>query len=91
MSTRVELEDQAHYALMDVNRHWLEALSAEQSGDLIGSHSAFDDMVTAARAGRAAVEALESLVVERGLGESRHMSSGHGHAGTPQRKTALAE
>lgn len=65
MSTRTELEDQAHFALMDVNKHWLEALTAEEEGDLIKAHSAFDDMVTAARAGKAALEALESMIEER--------------------------
>ncbi|MCH8565151.1 hypothetical protein LTH96_05300 [Nesterenkonia sp. LB17] len=65
MSSRAELEDQAHFALMDVNRHWLEALTAEQAGDLIRSHSAFEDMITAARAGKAALEAVESMVEER--------------------------
>ena len=65
MSTRVELEEQAHFALMDVNRHWLEALSAEEQGDLTGAHCAFDDMITAARAGKAALEAVEVMVEER--------------------------
>lgn len=71
MSTRAELEDQAHFALMDVNKHWLQGLTAEQAGDLTGSHSAFEDIITAARAGKAALEALESM------GELRR---GRGHA-----------
>ncbi len=36
MKTRIELEEQAHFALMDVNRHWLEALAAEDERDLGG-------------------------------------------------------
>ncbi|MGJ9404914.1 hypothetical protein ACHABQ_01125 [Nesterenkonia aurantiaca] len=65
MSTRAELEDQAHFALMDVNKHWLEALTAEQARDRTGSHAAFEDIITAARAGKAALEALESMGEER--------------------------
>lgn len=64
MKTRNELEEQAHFALMDVNRHWLEALAAEEERDLGRSHAAFEDMITAARAGRAALEAVETMVEE---------------------------
>ncbi|MGJ9371750.1 hypothetical protein [Nesterenkonia sp. CF4.4] len=64
MSNRIELQEQAHFALMDVNRHWSEALTAEQEGDLVRSHCAFEDMITAARAGKAALEAVESMLEE---------------------------
>lgn len=69
MSTRAELEDQAYLALLDVNKHRLEAHTAGVLGDLAKSHSAFDDIITAARAGKAALEAVEIILEERRLGE----------------------
>lgn len=65
MSTRARLEEQAYLALLDVNQHRLEAHEAEAARDLARSHAAFDDIITAARAGKAALEAVETMVEKR--------------------------
>ncbi|NYJ17661.1 hypothetical protein [Nesterenkonia sandarakina] len=65
MSTRAQLEKQAHLALLDVDKYRLEAHAAREARDLGSSYAAFEDIITAARAGRAALEAVESINEQR--------------------------
>ncbi len=61
MSTQAALEEQAWRALLDVNDHRLKAHTAMPAADLTASRSAFEDIATAARAGIAALDAVEQI------------------------------
>lgn len=65
MSTQAALEEQVWSALLDVNDHRLEAHTAAEASKLADTHKAFDDIITAARAGIAAVEAIETIIHKR--------------------------